>query len=175
MNSLYVCLFSTSHIKVGRSVDPQARIAAHADRVKVVGVELVDHRSVECKGDSVAAEAALIARCDAECFTRHANEWFEGIAFADACGWMSECASINFERRVSCGAAGLDEAITIAGSATTLASSLGVSIQVLSNWKARGGRVPAEYCPSIEKLTGVRCERLRPEVPWSILREQTVA
>ncbi len=31
-------------------------------------------------------------------------------------------------------------------------------------------RVPAERCPQIEELTGVRCEDLRPDVRWSILR-----
>lgn len=29
---------------------------------------------------------------------------------------------------------------------------------------------PAEYCPSIERATGVRCEELRPDVDWSVLR-----
>lgn len=31
-------------------------------------------------------------------------------------------------------------------------------------------RVPAERCPAIEELTGVRCEELRPDVKWSVLR-----
>ena len=33
-------------------------------------------------------------------------------------------------------------------------------------------RVPAERCPAIEAATGglVRCEDLRPDVPWSVLR-----
>lgn len=29
---------------------------------------------------------------------------------------------------------------------------------------------PAQYCPDIEAATGVRCEELRPDVKWSILR-----
>lgn len=40
-------------------------------------------------------------------------------------------------------------------------------------------RVPAEQCPGIERATlergpdkVVRCEELRPDVPWGILREQ---
>jgi transcription antitermination factor NusA-like protein len=32
-------------------------------------------------------------------------------------------------------------------------------------------RVPAEYCPDIEAITGVRCEQLRPDVNWSVLRK----
>lgn len=29
---------------------------------------------------------------------------------------------------------------------------------------------PAEYCPDIERLTGVPCEHLRPDVDWAVLR-----
>jgi DNA-binding transcriptional regulator YdaS (Cro superfamily) len=36
-------------------------------------------------------------------------------------------------------------------------------------WKV-SGRVPADYCPDIEAITGVRCEELRPDVNWSVLR-----
>lgn len=32
-------------------------------------------------------------------------------------------------------------------------------------------RVPAEYCPDIEALTGVSCEELRPDVNWAVLRQ----
>lgn len=40
-------------------------------------------------------------------------------------------------------------------------------------WKARGN-VPAEHCPAIERATAgaVRCEDLRPDVAWSVLRGQ---
>jgi DNA-binding transcriptional regulator YdaS (Cro superfamily) len=41
-------------------------------------------------------------------------------------------------------------------------------------WKTRG-RVPAEHCPSIERETGIRCERLRPDVAWDVLRAQSAA
>ncbi len=37
-------------------------------------------------------------------------------------------------------------------------------------WKKRGN-VPAEHCPAIERATGVRCEELRPDVAWSVLRK----
>lgn len=42
--------------------------------------------------------------------------------------------------------------------------------QTVQQW--RSTRVPAEYCPTIERLTGgqVRCEQLRPEVEWHVLR-----
>lgn len=29
---------------------------------------------------------------------------------------------------------------------------------------------PAEYCPDIERITGIRCEDLRPDVDWAVLR-----
>jgi DNA-binding transcriptional regulator YdaS (Cro superfamily) len=41
----------------------------------------------------------------------------------------------------------------------------------VSQWKR--GRVPAERCPDIEAITGIRCEELRPDVDWSVLRKQT--
>lgn len=50
-------------------------------------------------------------------------------------------------------------------------AAFGVSPQVISNWKARG--IPAENCPDIEALTGIKCEVLRPGVNWSVLRGQT--
>ena len=33
----------------------------------------------------------------------------------------------------------------------------------------------AEYCPLIEKATGVRCEELRPDVEWAVLRSPKAA
>lgn len=38
----------------------------------------------------------------------------------------------------------------------------------VSQWMK--ARVPAAYCPDIELLTGVRCEELRPDVHWGVLR-----
>ncbi len=62
----------------------------------------------------------------------------------------------------------LDEAIKQTGGTKQLADRLAVTVQVVSNWRARG--VPAERCPDIERVTGVRCERLRPDVNWDVLR-----
>lgn len=38
----------------------------------------------------------------------------------------------------------------------------------LYGWLKNG--TPADYCPVIEKITGVRCEDLRPGTDWSQLR-----
>jgi len=65
----------------------------------------------------------------------------------------------------------LEEAINRAGGVGALASRIGVAPSAPSMWKQRG-RVPAEHCPSIERETGVRCERLRPDVAWEVLRMQ---
>lgn len=51
-------------------------------------------------------------------------------------------------------------------------TSLGVTPQVISHWTSGKRQVPAERCPQIEAATGglVRCEDLRPDVQWSVLR-----
>jgi len=53
-----------------------------------------------------------------------------------------------------------------AGSAARLAEGLGVSLQVLGNWKRRGP--PAEKCPALERAVhgAVVCEDLRPDIAW---------
>lgn len=44
-----------------------------------------------------------------------------------------------------------------------------VSKASVSRWKRDG--VPAEMCPDIEDLTGIRCEQLLPHVNWGALRK----
>lgn len=63
----------------------------------------------------------------------------------------------------------LQEAIEKAGGASELARTLGLSgHQVVYQWGLK--RVPAEYCIQLEKLTGVRCEALRPDMDWGVVR-----
>lgn len=68
----------------------------------------------------------------------------------------------------------IDRAAEVLGSQTALADLLGVSKGAVSQWKDSGRRVPAEYCPLIERATNgkVRCEDLRPDVAWDVLRMQ---
>lgn len=54
------------------------------------------------------------------------------------------------------------------GGRDALARALKVGRTAIGNWKTRG--TPAEMCPAIEGLTGVRCEVLRPDVQWHVLR-----
>jgi DNA-binding transcriptional regulator YdaS (Cro superfamily) len=53
-----------------------------------------------------------------------------------------------------------------------LGEKLGVTKGAVGQWKLPGRRVPAEHCPAIERLTegAVRCEDLRPDVDWAIVR-----
>lgn len=69
----------------------------------------------------------------------------------------------------------IDRAIALCGGASALAGLLEIAPSTPLMWRARG-RVPAEYCPGIERLTqgAVRCEDLRPDVDWSVLRAPAV-
>lgn len=62
----------------------------------------------------------------------------------------------------------LERACEIAGGSSKLAAALGKKKAAISQWKTT--RVPAESCPAIEELTGVRCEELRGDIKWSVLR-----
>ncbi|RJF99048.1 transcriptional regulator [Noviherbaspirillum saxi] len=66
----------------------------------------------------------------------------------------------------------LQKAIEIVGSATALASALDLTKGAISQWKDEGRKIPAEHCPTIERVTAgqVKCEDLRPDVDWSVLR-----
>lgn len=70
----------------------------------------------------------------------------------------------------------LDKAAEILGSQNAIAVLCGVSKGAVSQWKDDGRKVPAEYCPLIEDATkgAVRCEHLRPDVNWSVLRGKTL-
>jgi len=64
----------------------------------------------------------------------------------------------------------IHEAISIAGSVTKLAKELKVSPQAVCFWRDEKREIPAAKCPLIERMTGVSCERLRPDVAWQVLR-----
>jgi hypothetical protein len=87
MESLYVCLFSNGHIKVGRSINPPARIAAHAERVGCMGVELVEHAIFPCADSIIAREDALIARCREAAEQQFKDEWFDGLTYREVLCW----------------------------------------------------------------------------------------
>ena len=70
------------------------------------------------------------------------------------------------------------EAVEIMKGQTALAIALSkrcpepVSQARVWNWINRDGGAPSEFCPDIEDLTGVKCERLCPSTNWAVLRKQ---
>lgn len=65
-------------------------------------------------------------------------------------------------------------AIDLLGGLTATGAHLGVSKGVVFQWKVRG-KVPAEYCPVIERLTHgkVKCEQLNNKVDWLYIRSSS--
>lgn len=67
----------------------------------------------------------------------------------------------------------LNEAISAAGGINAFTEAVGApSVAAVKAWRLT--QVPERYCPTIERITGVRCERIRPDVEWGVLR-QTMA
>lgn len=66
--------------------------------------------------------------------------------------------------------------VDLLGGVKSAAAHLDVSHQLVYFWLQGERRFPADKCPLVEKLTGgaVRCEDLRPDVAWGVLREQVV-
>lgn len=64
------------------------------------------------------------------------------------------------------------------GAQMRMAKALDVPAPLLSAWASENPktrrRVPAERCPAIERATNgkVRCEDMRPDVAWDVLRMQ---
>ena len=60
-------------------------------------------------------------------------------------------------------------------SVKSMAAALGVASPMVSQWRTGARQVPAERCPDIERTTGgdVRCEDMRPDVNWNVLRQTT--
>ena len=66
----------------------------------------------------------------------------------------------------------LNKAIVLMGGLTEATRKLKVKrYQTIQSWRVAG--VPEKYCPMIERETGgeVRCEMIRPDVEWEVLRK----
>lgn len=61
------------------------------------------------------------------------------------------------------------------GGQAALARILDVKPPTVNQWVKGERRVPAEQCPAIERATdgAVRCEDLRTDVAWDVLRMQS--
>ncbi|SIR00461.1 helix-turn-helix domain-containing protein [Pseudacidovorax sp. RU35E] len=70
----------------------------------------------------------------------------------------------------------LDYVTKSRGRQSAIAAAIGCQPVLVSQWANGVRRVPAERCPAIERATGgvVRCEDLRPDVAWDVLRAQAV-
>lgn len=68
----------------------------------------------------------------------------------------------------------LAAAIAMYPTLKAFAQAVGVRYQVVQQWLVNG--VPAEHCPTIEKLTSgkVLCERLNSKVDWAYVRSTAV-
>lgn len=69
----------------------------------------------------------------------------------------------------------IERASAAVGSQAELARLLGVTPSAVSQWRLGVCQVPAERCLAIEQATGgaVRCEDLRPDIPWGVVRGQS--
>lgn len=70
----------------------------------------------------------------------------------------------------------LNRAIALAGGLSAFTEKVGApSVHAVKAWRQAG--VPERYCPTIERITGgaVRCEELRPDVEWGVLRQSTAS
>jgi DNA-binding transcriptional regulator YdaS (Cro superfamily) len=74
----------------------------------------------------------------------------------------------NMKRVTANEIAALQQAINLAGGPAELARAIDVTRQRLHAWR----RAPAEYAPTIERVTlrQVTCEQLREDVEWSVVR-----
>jgi DNA-binding XRE family transcriptional regulator len=160
-DSLYVCYFSNGHIKVGRSSNPEARIAQHRDRVACLGVELVSKEILECAGNIEAREAWLIARCTEQASVRFLSEWFGGLDFGVVCTWAREAASMQFDDEGDGQTFGARLRIARVAARMTqsdLAQGLGASGADLK--KAAISTWELDHCsPNVDQLR-LMCERL---------------
>ena len=67
----------------------------------------------------------------------------------------------------------ITDSITACGGVNQVARALGVSPAAVSQWLTGYRRVPADHCVRLEALYPgrVRCEALRPDLPWAALRQ----
>lgn len=66
----------------------------------------------------------------------------------------------------------LNEAIVAVDGIANFTRLVGApSVSAVKAWRAT--QIPERYCPTIERISGVRCERLRSDVEWGVLRRST--
>ncbi len=76
------------------------------------------------------------------------------------------------KRRVMEQKTGIEQALSkFEGSPTKLASAIGGKVirQHVEHW-LKAKKVPADRAPDVERVTGIPCEILCPDVNWSVVR-----
>lgn len=172
--SIYACLFSSGLIKVGRSIDPQSRMASHEERLSCTGVYLVDTHFMDVDGCVIACERELIKRCNEASAKRHKSEWFDGLDFAMVSAWIDEIAAAYLlGAEAANGAMNLNQYLENDGTAAELARKIGISPVLISQWRSGKRPIPVERCPAIERATDGAVTRrdLRPDDWWLIWPE----
>lgn len=68
---------------------------------------------------------------------------------------------------------GINDACIRLGGLSALARAMKVSPPTVHQWITGRRPIPVGRCPEIERLTNgqIRCEDLRPDVDWSVLRK----
>lgn len=67
----------------------------------------------------------------------------------------------------------IDLAIAKFPTLTAMSRALDLSgYQVIQEWR-RQGRIPAEHCAAVERLTGIQSEKLNPRVDWAWYRKSS--
>lgn len=71
----------------------------------------------------------------------------------------------------------LNQAIELLGGRPAFAAALRVSPQMVWNWVHRDTTIPAQHCPTIERLTGgkVVCEDFWPNAEWAYIRTSLIS
>lgn len=78
---LYVLEFSCGLVKIGRSINPETRIKAHAQNVLAISGSTLERDSVlEVGSSAVKAEHALISFCS-DRWEQRSREWFFGADY----------------------------------------------------------------------------------------------
>lgn len=98
---LYAVQFSDGLTKVGRSKTAEARVAQHAARLAVAGLQIADSHVELCLGNARVAESSLIARCTAAATGRRHSEWFVGLDFELVKVWLADACAEAAHQPVS--------------------------------------------------------------------------
>ena len=78
---LYVVEFDDGTIKVGYTVDPEARIKAHAFNAGKFRISIIRHWVSEPHVAARLNEKTLIAWCKPRAGSVHGEEWYTGLSF----------------------------------------------------------------------------------------------